>query len=183
MLTRVKCFNEYCKTNWISENLKYHIDNNLSICESVFRPFSESHIQLLKEARQLFDSGDLILEGVDKLLFEATDIGQVVERDGVEYALDIVFESKQKLNYPTRGGAKKYHVYVRDPKTGKVKTISFGDKHGGLTAKVSNAKARKSFAARHTCAEKKDRMTAGYWACRINRYAHLWGGKTYPGYW
>jgi hypothetical protein len=26
-------------------------------------------------------------------------------------------------------------------------------------------------------------MTAGYWACRINRYGHLWGGKTYSGYW
>jgi hypothetical protein len=72
---------------------------------------------------------------------------------------------------------------VLNPKTGKVKLISFGDVHGGLTAKVSNPKARKSFAARHRCAEKTDRTTAGYWACRINRYAHLWGGKTYPGFW
>ena len=82
-----------------------------------------------------------------------------------------------------RGGAKKYHVSVRNPKTGKIMKISFGDVHGGLTAKVSNPKARKSFAARHNCAEKKDRTTAGYWACRINKYAHLWGGKTYPGFW
>jgi hypothetical protein len=26
-------------------------------------------------------------------------------------------------------------------------------------------------------------MTAGYWACRLNRFGHLWGGKTYPGFW
>jgi hypothetical protein len=53
----------------------------------------------------------------------------------------------------------------------------------GLKAKVSDPKARKSFAARHKCSTKKDRTTAGYWSCRINKYAHLWGGKTYPGYW
>jgi hypothetical protein len=88
-----------------------------------------------------------------------------------------------KLNNPMRGGSKKYHVYVKDPKTDKVKKISFGDVHGGLTAKVSDPKARKSFAARHKCDTKTDRTTAGYWACRINKYGHLWSGKTYPGYW
>ena len=71
----------------------------------------------------------------------------------------------------------------KNPSTGKIKKISFGDVSGGLTAKVSNAKARKAFASRHQCEKKKDRMTAGYWACRINRYGHLWGGKTYPGFW
>jgi hypothetical protein len=82
-----------------------------------------------------------------------------------------------------RGGTKKYYVYVINPKTKRVKKIAFGDVHGGLTAKVSNPKARKSFAARHQCHLKNDRTKAGYWACRINRYAHLWGGKTYPGFW
>jgi hypothetical protein len=182
MLSRVKCFNEYCQTQWISENLKYHVDHNISLCESVFRPFSESHIDLLKEARVLYDQGQLKLDGIDRILFETTQIGIVEIVGDRQIPLDIVFESTT-LNRPNRGGAKKYHVYVKNPKTGKIKKISFGDKHGGLTAKVSNPKARKSFAARHNCAEKKDRLTAGYWACRINRYAHLWGGKTYPGYW
>jgi hypothetical protein len=81
------------------------------------------------------------------------------------------------------GGGKKYYVYVKNPSTGKVKKISFGDVKGGLTAKVSNPDARKRFAARHNCKSKKDRLTAGYWACRINKYGHLWGGKTYGGYW
>jgi hypothetical protein len=50
-----------------------------------------------------------------------------------------------------RGGSKKkYYVYVKIQKNDKVKKISFGDVHGGLTAKVSDPKARKSsFAARH----------------------------------
>ena len=100
------------------------------------------------------------------------------------YVFEAKYHNKEvKLNYPMRGGSKKYQVYVKNPKTGKVKKISFGDVHGGLTAKVSNPKARKSFAARHQCHLKKDKTTAGYWACRINKYGHLWGGKTYPGFW
>lgn len=88
-----------------------------------------------------------------------------------------------ELNKPQRGGAKKYHVYVKNPSTGNIKKISFGDVHGGLTAKVSNPKARKAFAARHNCKDKKDKTKAGYWACRVNRFGHLFGGKTYPGFW
>ena len=57
------------------------------------------------------------------------------------------------------------------------------DVHGGLTAKVSNPEARKSFAARHKCSTKKDKTKAGYWACRLTKYGHLWNGRTYPGYW
>jgi len=72
---------------------------------------------------------------------------------------------------------------VKDRKSGDVKRIFFGDAKGGLKARVADADARKSFAARHQCHLKKDKLAAGYWACRINRYAHLWGGKTYPGYW
>jgi hypothetical protein len=134
--------------------------------------------------------GSLVLSGVDESLYRNTDIGHLGLYGGERVLLDVPFEvikleeaKNPRLNYPKRGGAKKYHVYVRNPKTGNIKKISFGDVHGGLTAKVSNPKARKSFAARHNCAEKKDRTKAGYWACRINRYAHLWGGKTYPGYW
>jgi uncharacterized cupin superfamily protein len=92
---------------------------------------------------------------------------------------------KVQLGKPMRnsGGGKKYVVYVKNPSTGKIKKISFGDVSGGLTAKVSNAKARKAFASRHQCEKKKDRMTAGYWACRLTKFGHLFGGKTYSGYW
>ena len=89
-----------------------------------------------------------------------------------------------ELNKPKRGGTKKYHVYVKNPKTGKIKKIAFGDVHGGLTSKVSDPKARKNFAARHNCDTKKDKTTAGYWACRLTKYGHLWkNGQTYPGFW
>jgi hypothetical protein len=30
---------------------------------------------------------------------------------------------------------------------------------------------------------KKDKTKAGYWSCRLNKYGHLFGGRTYPGFW
>ena len=179
----------------ISENLQYHIDNNKPIVENLFRPGSNQYFNLIKEARQLFDNKEIELSELDTELFESTDIGRFSEYEGVSVPLDLPMETIEELNEadyhgkdvelnkPMRGGTKKYHVYVKNPKTGKVKKIAFGDVHGGLTAKVSDPKARKSFAARHKCDTKKDKTTAGYWACRINKYGHLWGGKTYPGYW
>ena len=189
METRLKSFTQFIgEYLTISSELKYHVDRDLSIAESIFRPGSSAHIQLLTEARSLFEANRIELGELDRSLFEHTDLGRVAQYNGTTVPLDLVLEAeyhgkKVEIGKPQRGGAKKYHVYVLNPKTGKVKLISFGDVHGGLTAKVSNPKARKSFAARHRCAEKTDRMTAGYWACRINRYAHLWGGKTYPGFW
>ena len=178
----------------ISENLKYHIERGMSVAESIFRPGSTAHIQLLVEARSQFDAGEMNFTGVDTILFIETDLGKTDIFNGKIVALDFPIEELElyeapyhgkevKLGYPQRGGAKKYHVFVKDPASGNVKKISFGDVHGGLTAKVSNPKARASFAARHQCHLKKDKTKAGYWACRINRYAHLWGGKTYPGFW
>jgi len=179
----------------ISESLKYHLSNNKPITENIFRPGSEAFYEVIKEARELFDLGRVELCDVDKELYESTDIGKFGMFNGELVPLDLPMENIEdlreeaeykgkdvKLNYPMRGGSKKYYVYVKSAK-GNVKKISFGDVHGGLTAKVSNPKARKSFAARHQCHLKKDKTKAGYWACRINKYGHLWGGKTYPGFW
>lgn len=178
----------------ISESLRYHLDKDLCIAESAYRPGSEAHIELLKEARQLWIAGSIQIDKVTEDLFETSDLGKVgVYLDQI-VALDLPIEEFEmneaqykgrevKLGYPNRGGVKKYHVYVMNPKTKKVIKLAFGDVHGGLTAKVSDPKARKSFAARHQCHLKNDKTKPGYWACRINRYAHLWGGKTYPGFW
>jgi len=70
-------------------------------------------------------------------------------------------------------GGKAYKVYVRDPKTKKVKTVRFGS--GGLRAKIRNPKARNAFSKRHDCPNKKDRMKASYWSCNLPRYAPALG--------
>jgi len=84
------------------------------------------------------------------------------------------FKGKEvSLNKPKRGGSKAYYVYVRDPKTKKIKKVSFGS--GGLRAKIKNKEARNAFAARHNCKNKKDRTKAGYWSCNLPRYAPALG--------
>ena len=97
-------------------------------------------------------------------------------------------KAKKKDNRPIgkpmrdTSGGKAYKVYVKDPKTKKVKTVRFGS--GGLRAKINDSKARAAFAARHKCSQKKDRTKAGYWSCRLPRYAKLLGLKSsFSGFW
>lgn len=186
----LKLFENYQQ---ISDGLKYHINEGLNIFNSIYRTGSDAWINLINESRELHSKGFIELDDIDKWLI-TTDLGKKGIYEGKEVLLDLPFEydlneaeyqgREVELNKPKRGGGiKKYYVYVKNPKSGKVIKVSFGDVHGGQTAKVSDPKARKSFAARHQCHMKKDKTKPGYWACRANRYANLWGGKTYPGYW
>jgi hypothetical protein len=71
---------------------------------------------------------------------------------------------KVQLGKPMRGDVKKFKVYVKDPKTGNVKKVNFGDPN--MKIRKSNPKARKSFRARHNCANPGPRTKARYWSCR-----------------
>ena len=92
-------------------------------------------------------------------------------------------EREPELNKPKRSsGDKKYVVYVKNPKTGNIKKIEFGDEKGGLTSKINDRDAARNFASRHSCDTKNDKMKAGYWACRLPKYAKelgLKGGGNY----
>ena len=68
------------------------------------------------------------------------------------------------LNKPMKGDVKKSKVYVKDPKTGNIKKVNFGDKK--MRIKKSNPKRRKSFRARHNCANPGPKTKARYWSCR-----------------
>ena len=122
------------------------------------------------------------------------DIGEVknIIRDyGVFFDYEDLLnmnESEKKktpaLGKPKRGGSKKFYVYVRDPKSKRIKKVSFGMAGGGLRAKLNNPKARQAFAKRHNCAQKKDKTKASYWSCRLPRYAKALGfNTTFTGYW
>ena len=94
--------------------------------------------------------------------------GNIVEED-MEFWDDVIVEAeyrgrKVKLNKPTRGDVKKFKVFVRDPKTGNVKKVNFGDKK--MRIKKSNPKRRKSFRARHNCDNPGPKTKARYWSCR-----------------
>ena len=102
-------------------------------------------------------------------------------------SLDEAKKSQKKdppVGKPMRdsSGGKAYKVYVRDPKTKKIKTVRFGS--GGLKAKINNSKARQAFAKRHKCSTRNDKTKASYWSCRLPRYAKLLGLKSsFSGFW
>ena len=176
----------------VSNEMKYHLDNKLSLNENVFRIYSESYFNLINEARELYNQNLLRLNDEDTWLVES-DLGKkVLLENGEEVYLDapiyeqdlweIVTEAKHrgknvKLNSPFRtpGGPKKFAVYVKTPK-GTIKKVTFGDPN--LRIKNANKGRAKSFRARHKCDQKKDRTTAGYWSCNVARYRKQLGIKS-----
>lgn len=114
----------------------------------------------------------------------------IEERFGIYEGLTVPLEQPMiegpdpELNKPKRNSepGKKYVVYVKNPKTGNVKKITFGDEKGGLSSKINDRDAARNFASRHNCDTKTDKMSAGYWSCRLPKYAKdlgLKGGGNY----
>ena len=216
----------------VSRELWYHIENNISLEECVFRYGSPKYFTLINEARLLACEENINFDNQTRALLE-TDLGKFATYKGEEVALDFPMineaivdydfskeelirvikqlkrgasteigmikafekalgreltddeirgskldENKKKkkdppIGKPKRGGSKAYYVYVRDPKTKRIKKVSFGS--GGLRAKINNPKARNAFAKRHRCTTANDRTTARYWSCRLPRYAKQLG--------
>jgi len=172
----------------LSEGLQYHIDKQIPLFETVYRIGSEKHLSLIKEARKMYSRGVIDLCEDDEHLIK-THLGEFGLYEGESVPLDLPmleedevteaeFRGKDvQLNKPKRGGSKKFYVYVKDPKTKRVKKVSFGAAGGGqnLRVKFKNSKIRKAFADRHRCSSKKDRTKAGYWSCNLPRYASVLG--------
>lgn len=206
MIQLTQLLTEAIETHLLSEHLKDHMNRNVPLIESIFRYNSDAWRSLVNEVRDLHHQGKITLTNEEDLEFIETDAGTIYEHNGNTYYLDIPMleeedvtriiseESKAKkgknadkeLNKPKRntGSGKKYVVYVKDPSTGNVKKITFGDAKGGLTAKINDPEARAAFSKRHNCPAKKDKLTPGYWACRLPRYAKSLGlAGSYSGYW
>jgi len=177
----------------LSENLRYHVENKLPLTENTFRYGSKSFLNLWAEARSLYLREVIHVNDDDKEILEETDLGNYGLYEGVKVPLDLLLleneeleeaEGKKKnppIGKPKRGGSKKFYVYVRKP-GGGIKKVSFGQ--AGMSAKINDPKARRAFAARHDCKNKKDRTKASYWSCRLPRYAKLLGLKSsFSGFW
>ena len=93
---------------------------------------------------------------------QADDLDKILNEDQLEEAE--YRGRKVKLNKPMRGDVKKFKVFVKDPKTGNVKKVNFGDPN--MRIKKSNPKRRKSFRARHNCDNPGPKTKARYWSCR-----------------
>lgn len=151
----------------LSENLQYHVNNKLSLSNSIFRIGSTAYLKLVNEVRKLYKENKITLNENDEFIV-LTEAG----RTGIYQGKAVPLDS------PKRGGSKKYYVFVnsgRKNAEGRViaKKVSWGDPK--LSVKNQSDKARKSFLARHKCSQKKDRTTAGWWACNVGRYAKQLG--------
>ena len=231
----------------MTENMQYHVQNQLPLTEKTFRYGSKSFLDLWSEARYLYVRNAINVNELDQEILTETNLGEYGILEGEKVPLDLPISENEeidntlkviddesssheektnamryiielaheisgifpktlkqaleilgytyslneakkkntkKLNKPMRdsSGGKAYKVYVKDPKTKKIKTVRFGS--GGLRAKINDKKARNAFAARHKCSQKKDKTKAGYWSCRLPRYAKLLGLKSsFSGFW
>ena len=188
----------------VSAALRYHLDNKIKLASNAFRIHSSEYLSLFNEARELWKRGSLAVCEEDEWLLN-TDIGKTAMLDGVEVLLDVPMEidddesfyvktaaeKKKKghgrLNSPRRigkgdpgYGKKKFIVHVKNPSTGNVKTITFGD--ANLSVKANNPARRKSFLARHNCDNPGPKTGARYWSCNLHRYKKQLGLK-FEGRW
>ena len=179
----------------VSDNLKYHINNNIKLSENIFRVYSESYFNLINEVRTLYFNNQISVPNDDLWIIESNLGKSVILEDGRKIWLDAPFEITEQLNeakhrgkdvklnspFRTPGGPKKFAVYVKTPR-GTIKKVTFGDPN--LRVKNANKGRAKSFRARHKCDQKKDRTTASFWSCNLPRYANLLGIKSnFSGYW
>ena len=175
----------------ISEELEYHINENLTLTNNVFMIYSKKYFDLINEVRDLWmrdlihlneEDEQMVMSDIGKVaLFEGEMVyldAPVLEDDDFDYMNEAEHRGKKvNLNKPFRtpGGPKKFAVYVKTP-GGGVKKVTFGDPN--LKVRNKNKGAAKSFRARHKCDQKKDRTTAGYWSCNVGRYSKQLGLKS-----
>ena len=120
---------------------------------------NDSIITVLAEWQQLVDPMEDLTEDV---ALETMGYGGSMgedEMDEAEY-----HGRKVPLGKPMKGDVKKSKVYVKDPSTGNIKKVNFGDPN--MRIKKSIPGRRKSFRARHHCENPGSRLKARYWSCR-----------------
>jgi len=101
----------------------------------------------------VLEDGSIVLAGDDSIV-EALDLS----------ILEAKYQGREvPLGKRMQGDVKKFKVYVKNAK-GNVVKVNFGDPN--MRIKKSNPKRRKSFRARHNCANPGPRWKARYWSCR-----------------
>ncbi len=145
-------------------------------------PDTLSLIDQIKNSLYLSSPKDLIkiFQPTPRTTNESTEYDDAVLDDGtlvcagcleelLESERTIIQEAKYQgrtvtLNKPTKGDVKKFKVYVKDPSTGNVKKVNFGDPN--MKIKKNIPARRKSFRARHNCDNPGPKTKARYWSCK-----------------
>jgi hypothetical protein len=172
----------------ISEGLSYHLDGGIPLMESVYRIESNAWLDLVNEAREMWESNKIDLDEDDMFLI-STDAGSYGTFNGDQVMLDVPYmiwdeideaEYKGKnvqLNKPRRTpvGSRKFAVYTKN-ESGKVVQVRFGQP--GMKVRNNDPAASKSFRARMQCDNPGPRWKARWWACNVVRYRKLLGIKS-----
>lgn len=184
----------------LKEAIQYHLDNNISITENVFRPGSDMFFQLISETKRLYTEGKYTpVDEYEQDLLKS-DIGEIAEYEGQPVVLDFPIEETIEeacwTGYVQKGMKKKGDKMVPNCVNEEDETSGQGigkpfRSNGGGAVYVKNAKGNvikvnfsqsgmkkrinepgrvRSFVARHHCLTNKDRTSAAYWACRWPRY-------------
>ena len=182
----------------ISEGLQFHIKENIPISTNVYRRGSINYFELLNETRDLYNKGLIDLNhDIDKMYITELDVGEWDYYNGnlvpLDYPMMLNEENLVEAKYKgkkvrlgkkgvrrVKGKKGRAEVFVRDPKTGKIKRVEFGSSMPmAMGSSDEHKKRRKSFGDRHQCSKKKDKTKAGYWSCRATKLF----GRNIPGWW
>lgn len=174
---------------WTTEDIpsKYEDDKVMNtygklMTKLILPKYGSFNFKALNMARyRLFRA--LIYNNLDKSKYEMDFDDATMEIEVYSVLDEAEFKGKDvQLGKPKRGGSKKFYVYVKDPKTKRVKKVSFGAP--GMSVGIKDPKRRRAFAARHRCGTGEKRTSARYWSCRVGRYGKLLGlGSNFSGFW
>tara|TARA_B110000858_G_scaffold40443_1_gene45954 strand:- start:90 stop:1061 length:972 start_codon:yes stop_codon:yes gene_type:complete len=122
----------------------------------------EYYLEEEGQAFVYFDELDFALARLDFVKVDASDQSDQEVED-----LEYTEAEKKTLNKPFRlkDGKKKFGVYVKNPKTGNVIMVKFGDPN--MEIKRDDPARRRNFRARHKCDTAKDKTTPRYWSCKF----------------
>lgn len=182
---KFKKYTEFVSSN----NLQYHIDNNISITESVFRIGSEAYLNLINEARALHERGEIELCEEDKFIVENLKTGQkgTITINGKKKTVTLDDPHIRRKDEPSKMLFIVYRPHPsgkKDKETGLVKAmaIGFGQDTGpgkdDIRQKHQDPARRKQFLARHGCSKKTNMYASGWWSCNVHKFYKQLGLKT-----
>jgi hypothetical protein len=130
--------------------------------QDVAKASEDYYVEKEGEAFIFFEEIDFALARLDLVRVDALEESNS-EAEDLEYSE----AEKKTLNKPFRlkGGKKKFGVYVKNPKTGNIIMVKFGDPN--MEIKRDNPDRRRSFRARHKCDTAKDKTSPRYWSCKM----------------
>jgi len=160
----------------VSEGISYHIENDLSISESIYRIGSDSYLALINEMRSLYNQGKLTVCEDDQFILEKLQTG----KKGIYKDSKTKKEIKVTLDDPQlapKSIKNLYYVYRASPSGKKINglpqaiIIGFGERNNpDVRTKHQDPGKRAGFLARQRCSDKKDPYKSGWWSCNIHKF-------------